>query len=716
MLAILGITVLAVGAKAQNVPSTTTGNSTTCSICAPPGWSIITGTPDMSNETTAATSETLGGGSLWTHRPLPLPPNDHLNWITIRDVGPSSTEEAISTTITGLTTGREYEVIAYTLSAVGGYSGQYIDVLDFQIDSHPRETINPINKDIDEEWGVTRFKFIADDTTVQIAFYPGNGAGGSQPVNFESVNISVTLNAINTIPVVEDKTATTNSGTPVIVNVLDGAMDYDAGQNVVVSSIDLDPSTPGIQNTITTSEGTWTVNHTTGDVTFTPATGFSGTATLPYTIQDNYVLDGEPSPGTSTPKNITVTVNAVDLDSDNDGILDCVEKGIAGEIDASFAFVESGDAIKMGPFEAQLTADVASQSGQLWSIGKVDFNESFTLEYEAFLGNHNGADGIATVFHNDPDGDQVVGIQGDGIGARGIQNGIVLELDTYRNGDKGELYSTHGQIWRSEDGQSFTSEIQLPEMEDGEWHPVVVIWDADTQTISYTVDGILAGTYTGDLINDIFGTNLVHFGYTASTGAVTNDQRIRFPTGLCDLPLELDTDNDGIPNHLDLDSDNDGCPDAMEGDGNISLDDLNADGTINSPEDENGVPTLADGGQEIGSAYDANEAICPCVKPGASGTPNGFSSVGILTKAKSSNNWPENIPNGYLVLDSAEKGMVIPHMNNSQRDALSPLDGMVIYNTDENCVQLYRGATPDTYENRSGWNCIQRGCNEQIVE
>jgi|GEM_PF-2353835 len=176
-----------------------------------------------------------------------------------------------------------------------------------------------------------------------------------------------------------------------------------------------------------------------------------------------------------------------------------------------------------------------------------------------------------------------------------------------------------------------------------------------------------------------------------------------------------DTDGDGIPDYLDLDSDNDGCPDAMEGDGGINFEDINSDGSISGDSDEDGVPELANGGQGSGSAYDANVAICSCVKPGAIGTPNGSSSVGILTKTLSSNEWPKNVPNGYLVLDSAEKGMVIPHMTTAQRDALTPLDGMLIYNTDEECVQLYRGTTPGIDDSRTGWNCIQRACNENIL-
>lgn len=104
---------------------------------------------------------------------------------------------------------------------------------------------------------------------------------------------------------------------------------------------------------------------------------------------------------------------------------------------------------------------------------------------------------------------------------------------------------------------------------------------------------------------------------------------------------------------------------------------------------------------------------CHCIKPGATGTPDSFSKMGILTKASPTvANWPQNVPNGHIVLDSNDKGMVITHMTTAQRDALIAVEGMIIYNTDLNCVQLYRGTAPGVDNSRTGWNCIKRGCNE----
>ena len=255
--------------------------------------------------------------------------------------------------------------------------------------------------------------------------------------------------------------------------------------------------------------------------------------------------------------------------------------------------------------------------------------KNFSIPFEAYLGNKNdaGADGIAIVFQNDPYGINATGGTGGGIGARGIQNGVVLELDTYDNTEDGYLEpaADHGQIWKSSDQTAITSTVALPNLEDGAWHAVVVNWDSASQTLSYTVDGTLAGTYTGNIVTNYFGgANKVYFGFTASTGGLNNDQRVRF-SSLCSLPLEVDTDNDGTPNQFDLDSDNDGCADAIEGDENVTASQLTAN-RISGTVDDNGVPNLVnaggaadiggDQGQGIGEAYNAAiQSGCFCYKP-----------------------------------------------------------------------------------------------------
>lgn len=104
----------------------------------------------------------------------------------------------------------------------------------------------------------------------------------------------------------------------------------------------------------------------------------------------------------------------------------------------------------------------------------------------------------------------------------------------------------------------------------------------------------------------------------------------------------------------------------------------------------------------------------PCVKPGALGPPNNYSKLGILTKKSITvPQWPTNVPNGHLVMDSDSKGFVITHMTTAQRNALIPVVGMMIYNTNLQTVQIYRGNNPGVDTSRLGWSSITRACNEE---
>lgn len=334
-------------------------------------------------------------------------------------------------------------------------------------------------------------------------------------------------------------------------------------------------------------------------------------------------------------------MNAQDLDSDNDGIPDCTEKRLLGAT-MSTLFQLNGSAVSgssgIPTNTVRLTQATSNQSGSVWSLNKINFANSFTIRYQAFLGAANGADGIATVFHNDPAGTSAIGQNGFGIGAAGIVNGIALEMDTYQNNSSSaDISNDHGMIWDTDGSatngtDSFTPGVvslspatTLNELEDNTWHNVVVNWNATTRTLSYTVDGINAGTYTHSGTLDNFcltyfnipasQTNkLVYYGYTASTGGESNEQSIRILDFCADYPQFIDTDGDGIEDYLDLDSDGDGCPDAIEGDKNITQGMLNADWSISGTVDANGIPTAAAGGQGIGNAY--NSAINDCLNSG----------------------------------------------------------------------------------------------------
>ncbi|MBS7332475.1 MAG: hypothetical protein KIG88_02610, partial [Weeksellaceae bacterium] len=186
-----------------------------------------------------------------------------------------------------------------------------------------------------------------------------------------------------------------------------------------------------------------------------------------------------------------------------------------------------------------------------------------------------------------------------------------------------------------------------------------------------------------------------------------------------------DLDNDELQDYLDTDSDNDGCLDAIEGGDNVKPEQLKANGQINSPVDATGVPTLVndEGAADIdnlqgqstnnGKPYNAADTSeCPtfCVKPGDRSTNGTPSIIGISTLSKQLQTWPENIPNGFIALESKEKGFVITTVNNVNT-ILDPKPGMIVYDNSEGakCIKLYSNSGPgNTYQ----WKCIERTCNQ----
>ncbi|MEY5049952.1 MAG: hypothetical protein RLZZ175_3311 [Bacteroidota bacterium] len=278
---------------------------------------------------------------------------------------------------------------------------------------------------------------------------------------------------------------------------------------------------------------------------------FTPSVIISITVNNNIDTDGDG------------ILDSVDLDDDNDGILDCVENGF-DQVNLTNVFNVAGNAQYLTGKEIKLTSDLNAQAGSAMSFGKIDFNKDFSFNIEVYLGaNDGGADGMAIVFHNDPNGINAVGISGSGLGASSIKNGISIEFDTYNNG---EMAEDHTHIKLTQTWGDLTTMKALPNIEDGQWHLVNFNWSATNQTLSYSFDGTLMSSYTGDLVTNVFNNESnVFFGFTASTGGATNEQKIRFPDTFCSYPIFKDTDNDGIVNSIDTDSDGDGCPDALEG-------------------------------------------------------------------------------------------------------------------------------------------------------
>lgn len=74
----------------------------------------------------------------------------------------------------------------------------------------------------------------------------------------------------------------------------------------------------------------------------------------------------------------------------------------------------------------------------------------------------------------------------------------------------------------------------------------------------------------------------------------------------------------------------------------------------------------------------------------------------IYSQVKIGNNPSAIHPYSILELESTDKVLVISRMTTTQMNAISPLNGALVYNTDENCVFMYTG---------SSWNNL---CNSNV--
>lgn len=77
------------------------------------------------------------------------------------------------------------------------------------------------------------------------------------------------------------------------------------------------------------------------------------------------------------------------------------------------------------------------------------------------------------------------------------------------------------------------------------------------------------------------------------------------------------------------------------------------------------------------------------------------SQVGITTLEKTLEGWPYNIYNGFIVLESKNKGFVITRTKSDLIPANKLVEGMIIYDTEDKCIKLYNGVE---------WHCIERTC------
>ena len=199
------------------------------------------------------------------------------------------------------------------------------------------------------------------------------------------------------------------------------------------------------------------------------------------------------------------------------------------------AFFLNGSATQSNDTCWVLTPDELWQVGSIWNEQKINLNESFQVLMDMNFGCHNqdGADGI--VFGFQPISTSV-GSQGEGIGFQGVAPSFGIEFDTWQNSNLDDPPYDHIAIIRDgnmnhNSATNLAGPVQAGtgNIEDCNWHRLRVNWDAPAHRLEVWFDCQLRLSYTGDLVNDIFGGDpLVFWGFTAATGGARNLQQVCF--------------------------------------------------------------------------------------------------------------------------------------------------------------------------------------------
>lgn len=181
------------------------------------------------------------------------------------------------------------------------------------------------------------------------------------------------------------------------------------------------------------------------------------------------------------------------------------------------------------------------QGGFVWSNERIDLNNAFDYTFDVYLGEDipgqpSGADGIAFVLQ--PVGTNA-GTFGGSMGYGGISPSLAMSIDTYDNGNfDADIVQDHVAIMANGSTNHASADnlagpvvalVSGMNIEDGQWHLMRVSWNPVTMVINFYMDGSLRLSYTGDIIANIFnGDPLVYWGFTGSTGALTNLQQFCF--------------------------------------------------------------------------------------------------------------------------------------------------------------------------------------------
>jgi large repetitive protein len=354
--------------------------------------------------------------------------------------------------------------------------------------------------------------------------------------------------------------------------------------------------------------------------------------------------------------------NSVDLDSDNDGQSDLLEAYFGTIVDANLdGMIDGNDTDGDGIIESTITDTTPGTFGG---------NTYVPLNRDGTGGTNN--------LDIDTDGDGIVdNIEGQFTSSYIPPSGIDADgdgLDDAYDNFPGQFGGTGLYVQPNTDGGSAPDYVDTNSDNDAQ-SDAIEAWDFDNNGVA---DVLPAGTDAdGDGLDDNYDNNDALVNPTNGTTPTSYPNLDESSTPETDWREAVDYDLDGIANDIDIDDDNDGIPDTVEG-----LVDTDGDGTpdyLDLDSDNDGIPDLYENGLTPTqlAALDANNDGMLDGPVGTNGLDNGVETAvdnGVLLVTTADND-ADGIPN-YLDLDSDNDGISdVVESGNASLDANN--DGLV---------------------------------------
>ncbi len=374
-------------------------------------------------------------------------------------------------------------------------------------------------------------------------------------------NVSVTVDGAT--PVATADSAAVAPDADATIDLSDNVSD--ANNDVDLTTFDLDPSTPGNQNTLTTADGVWSINAS-GVLTFNPDSDFEGSATIPYTVEDD---DGNES----APANVSVTVagafpvangQSVNVAADNNAVINLASQVADANNDIDLSTLD------LDPLTPGIQSTVTNADG-VWSVdptGELTFNPDSAFQGDATL----------SYVVSDDDGN--------------VSNIAPLSVTV-----AGAPPIADAETVTAEQDINLTIDVLDGDTDaNGDLDPSTLDLDPSVPGIqtTYSIPGegdysVVGGQVVFDPFVTFIGTSSLTYVVSDAQGNVSNEALV-----VVNVESSPDADNDGIPDHSDLDDDNDGIPDSVEG-----TQDTDSDGIpdyLDLDSDNDGLPDVTEAG------------------------------------------------------------------------------------------------------------------------